>query len=223
MLAELTAGDEGVAAPLAVRLCGASVRVLGVTGATLALGGDGGVWATLGASDDVAGRLGELEFTLGEGPVLDAYQEGRAVLEPDLDGATGRWPGFGDAAARMGIGAVFAFPLRIGVIRLGALGMYRTEPGPLGARALGDALVLADLATQVILVGSSTGELDGRLVDERALRAEVHQATGMLAAQGGIGMEEAFVRLRAHAFATGRRVGEVAGDVVARRLRLSDL
>jgi hypothetical protein len=49
-------------------------------------------------------------------------------------------------------------------------------------------------------------------------RAEVHQATGMILAQLGVPAQDAFVRLRAHAFATCRPLGEVARDVVTRRL-----
>ena len=51
-------------------------------------------------------------------------------------------------------------------------------------------------------------------------RAEIDQATGMLTEQLGVGIEEAFVRLRAYAYADDRRLTEVARDIVARRLRL---
>jgi hypothetical protein len=57
--------------------------------------------------------------------------------------------------------------------------------------------------------------LDGVL----GARAEVHQATGMISVQLGVSLEEAFVRLRAHAFANGAALGDVAGEVVGRRLR----
>ncbi|KPI12010.1 GAF domain protein [Actinobacteria bacterium OK074] len=53
-------------------------------------------------------------------------------------------------------------------------------------------------------------------------RAAVHQATGMISVQLGVSLEEALVRLRAHAYGSERPVGEVAQDVVARRLRFSD-
>jgi hypothetical protein len=47
----------------------------------------------------------------------------------------------------------------------------------------------------------------------------VHQASGMIAVQLGVGVGEALVRLRAYAFANDRRLTEVAADVVGRRLR----
>jgi hypothetical protein len=50
-------------------------------------------------------------------------------------------------------------------------------------------------------------------------RAVVHQATGMVSVQLGVSVEEALLRLRAHAYGSERPLGEVAEDVVARRLR----
>jgi hypothetical protein len=51
-------------------------------------------------------------------------------------------------------------------------------------------------------------------------RAEVSQATGMLVAQLEVEPAEALLRLRAHAYATGRAASEVARDILERRLRL---
>ena len=131
VLAALAADEDGAVAPLATRLCGASARVLEVSGAALALVSEDCVWATLCASDEVAGRLEDLQFTLGEGPGIDAYHGGQAVLEPDLDGTGSRWPVFTEAATAVGVRAVFAFPMRIGVIRVGVLSLYRKKPGSL--------------------------------------------------------------------------------------------
>jgi ANTAR domain len=52
------------------------------------------------------------------------------------------------------------------------------------------------------------------------LRVEVSQATGMLVVQLEVEPAEALVRLRAHAFATGRSATDVACDILDRRLRL---
>jgi hypothetical protein len=41
----------------------------------------------------------------------------------------------------------------------------------------------------------------------------------MISVQLGVGLEEAFVRLRAHAFASNAGLGDVAAEVVDRRLR----
>ena len=51
-------------------------------------------------------------------------------------------------------------------------------------------------------------------------RAEIDQATGMLSEQLGAGIGDAFVRLRAYAYAHDLRLTDAARDIVARRLRL---
>ena len=53
-------------------------------------------------------------------------------------------------------------------------------------------------------------------------RAEVSQATGVLVAQLEVEPAEALLRLRAHAYATGRAATDVARDIIERRLRLDD-
>jgi AmiR/NasT family two-component response regulator len=101
--------------------------------------------------------------------------------------------------------------------------LYRHRPGPLAddERALG--LVVADVATQIVLAvqaGAPPDTVHALLAGEPAHWAEVHQATGMVSVQLGVSMDEAFVRLRAHAFADGRSLRDVARDVVSRRLTL---
>lgn len=80
------------------------------------------------------------------------------------------------------------------------------------------ALRIVDLATMALLalrVDSGEGE---RLVPLSAERAQVHQATGILISALGVPAEQALATLRAHAFASGRMVDEVADDLVAGRL-----
>jgi AmiR/NasT family two-component response regulator len=56
-----------------------------------------------------------------------------------------------------------------------------------------------------------------------ALRREVHQATGMIQAQLNINATEAFTRLRAYSFTSGRTVIDIAHDVVARGMNFNAL
>jgi hypothetical protein len=177
----------------------------------------------------VSEQLAELQLMLGEGPCHDVLASAGPVLAGDLSAPefTGRWPAFTPAAGRLGAEAVFAFPLIVGVIRAGVLGLYRDSPGPLPDGQLGDLLILADAAT-VMLLGSVHGDdgdgdgaaVDGQAPDLALHRAEIDQATGMLTVQLGVPAGEAFARLRAYAYSQDRRLADVAGDIVARRLRL---
>ena len=122
-----------------------------------------------------------------------------------------------------GARALFAVPLQAGAIQVGVLSLYRARPGPLAITQLADALVLADIALQMVLDAAAgiSGSPDYRPLDGLSdRRAEVYQAVGMISVQLEVDLEEAFVRLRAHAFASGAALGAAADDVVNRRLHL---
>jgi hypothetical protein len=208
------------------RMCETCVEWLPVTGAGVSVVTERGHRGTVSASDPVAARIEDLQFALGEGPCVDAFRSNSPVLVPDLDdaagGLAGRWPGFLDAAVAAGVRALFALPLGIGAIRIGAIDLYRDSPGELSREHLDTALVIADAAALAVLClrGRSRGVSTDYEADRSFYRLEVHQATGMMKVQLGVSMEEAFVRLQAYAFAHGRPIGDVAADVVARRLRV---
>ena len=214
----------------AVDVCAASLAAVQVSGAGLTAAVRAGAGHLMCATDEVSEQLAELQLTLGEGPTPDAAAAAGPVLASDLAAADVeiRWLSFAPAARQAGAGAIFAFPLHIGAIRVGVLEMYRREPGPLSADQLGDALVFADTAAVLLLESKgwargAAGPVAGHSGQPPYLalhRAEIDQATGMLTEQLGVGIEEAFVRLRAYAYAQERRLTDVAHDVVGRRLRL---
>lgn len=209
------------------RLCGAAVVLLSLRGGGISLMVDGELRGTGGVSGLGVEPVQELQFELGEGPSVDAWTSMEPVLEPDLASPdVSRWPAFCSLAVEAGALAVFAFPLHLGAIRIGVLLLYRDRVGELDSDELAYGLVLADSATWVILglqSGAPSDALHELLAAEPAHWAEVHQATGVVAVQLGVGLDEAFVRLRAHAFSVGRPLREIAGEVVAHRLRLEAL
>jgi hypothetical protein len=221
---ELLVGGD---APLGSRrLCEVSAGVTEVSGAGIMLMAGDVARGSLCTSGPVSDEIEQLQYTLGEGPCVDAYQGDRPVLEPDLaDPVTPRWLAFTGPALRCGVRAVFAFPLHVGAVRLGALDLFNTRPGPLTADQHADALVMADVAAQAVLVmqsGARPGALAVELEAGANFQYVVHQAAGMVAAQLDASVGQALIRLRAHAFASGRTLGDVAQDVVMRTLRLDE-
>ena len=218
----IAAAREGDAPVSLAALCRAAAARLAVDGASVTAVAGLAVSEPLSATDELSARLEELLLTTGEGPGAEDFMFGSPMLIPDLAPVTERWPGFAPAAVAAGARALFAFPLQAGAIRAGVLSLYRARPGPLTPAQLADALVFADIALQLLLdsyagISGSAGyrPLDG-LSDSRA---EVYQATGMISVQLGVSLEEAFVRLRAHAFAVSTSLGGVADDVVNGTLR----
>jgi hypothetical protein len=204
------------------RLCGAAVQTMAASGAGVTLMTGDGVRGAGAASDPGSARLEELQFTFGEGPCIDAYASRRPVLVPELvDGAMTRWPVYAPAVHAQGLRAVFAFPLQIGAARLGVLDVFRDRAGALTSDELRQGVLLAEVTVAALLDhheqdGADAGvdDLDGAIDS----RAELFQAQGMVMVQLGTSIGEAMARMRAYAYAQDRRLGEVARDVVARRL-----
>ena len=215
---------EGIGGRLQ-RLCTVLTRVLPASAAGVSLltegqvgGGTAAVWGPNSR------ELEEVQFSLGEGPCIDAFISRRPVLEPDLPGrGMRRWPGYAPAAQDFGVRAVFAIPLQVGAARLGALDIYRAEVGSLSAKALSQAVTFADIAVRLLLDGTHTttdGETVTGVDDLLAYRAEVYQAQGMVMVDLGVSLTEAMARLRGHAYAEGLPLSDVARDVVAGTLKL---
>lgn len=219
--------DGNGASPTLLHAVTACAEDLSAIGAGLAITGEGGVLEPLLASDPEAGELEELQFALGEGPGRDAVRIDAPVLESDLAGVAAgqRWPAFAAAGAERGVRGTFAFPIGAGAAKVGVLSVYRRQAGPLRSGQLADALVFAD-AIFVLTLDHRRGlsaDLDAMIeVAFTARRAEVHQAAGRIAAQQSISVTDAFARLRAHAYSSGRSLQEVATDVMAGRLRLEN-
>jgi GAF domain-containing protein len=221
ILAELSGGGDAWSS---ARLCGVCPGVTGVTGAGVMLMSGDIPRGSLCTSNEVSHLIEELQYTLGEGPCVDAYQQDRVVAEPDLAApVTRRWLAFTPPALQAGARAVFGFPLRVGAVRLGALNLYRDRPGPLSGDQHADALVVAGVAARWVLEAQA-GASSGAVAEELQIGADfhfvVHNAAGMVSVQEGISVTEALLRLRAYAFSNERLLADVAEDVVARRLRL---
>jgi GAF domain-containing protein len=207
----------------AKRLCDLCRQVAGVTGVALGVASET-ARSTVCATDDVADRVEELQDTLGEGPGVDAWRTGHTVLVDDLTAASARWPGFAPAAGEHAVRAVFAFPLRIGALRLGMLSLYRTAAGALSDAQVQDVAMLAEAAA-VLLTLDQAGEQSAAAFvwvvgDRSRFRPEVHQAVGATMVHLGVAPREAYARLSAHAYAHGTTIGAVAADIVTKRLAL---
>ncbi|HEY8588384.1 MAG TPA: GAF and ANTAR domain-containing protein [Naasia sp.] len=202
-------------------LTGPLLGFLAVDGASISTLGDFLGTETVAASDGVIARIDEIQFDLGEGPCWDAMASARPILEPDLRRAPRHhWPAFSPAAEKEDVAAIFAFPLLIGPLRIGAIDLYAREPGELGEETTSQTSRLASIISRNVL---RRALLDGAAepADRDAApfsRRAVHQATGFVIAQCGVSAEDAHLLLQGHAYAEGRSMREVADDVLSGRL-----
>jgi hypothetical protein len=203
-------------------ICQVFTTQLPVTGAAIVEMTDMNRGELVCATDDVSETLETLHLTLSEGPCVQAVSTGRPVLVPDLrEVRPTRWPMFTEAANRTPARAVYSFPLRIRVINMGVLDLYRDQPGPLTDVELAGALLCTDVALWAPL-GRRAGtdpDLAASQWDLDLPRVETHQATGMVMSQLGISTESALETLCAFALSHGQPLDELARQVVTRRLR----
>lgn len=229
MVASLPGDDRGdfahaldrlTAAGRAGDLCGPFVRAVGVSGAVISTLGTPLGSQTVCASSRTAARIDEIQIDLGEGPCWDALRTRRPVIEPDLRRGGENWPGAREAFRALDVGALYAFPLYVGELDVGIVDLYSDLPRVLSPRDIDDVTVLASIASRHLLRRALDGldAVDEGLPDGPHSRREMHQASGMVAAQLGIGVDDALLVLRGRAFSSGRTVSEVSADVVARRL-----
>jgi len=229
VLSEIVA-EGGADAPR--RICEACVAALPLDRAALTLMTKADQQEPLWASDDVARELDELQFSLGEGPCVEAFVSRRPVLVADLtEHGHALWPVFAAAALRTPVRGLFVLPVQAGAITVGILDLYRDTPGMLERDQLAGALRAADAAMWTLLAlldgvtgyGGLDGEpgvaADGRQPVSELHRLEVYQATGMVLEQMQVSPNMALSALRAHAFAHNQTILEVAREVVVRELR----
>jgi hypothetical protein len=206
-------------------VCVAAVKAGSVDGAALSVVTRVDRRSLVHATDEVARQLDDQQFSLGEGPCVEGWSSGGLVLAADLadSGSVARWPLFAPVALAAGARAMFGFPLQMGAIRLGTLGLYRARPGTLDSEQLADTLTLCGAAVAMMLAATNHAPngaqplwLPGAPGDRKI---EVYQATGMVAVQLDVDLEDAFAALRARAFAQGIPLPEIARQVVDRRMR----
>lgn len=205
-------------------LCLPFLRVLPVTGVAVSTLGAPFGSETVCASDAQAARLDELQFDLGEGPCWDARSSGRPALHADLQLDSSRWPLFAEAVSGSGVGAIYAFPLALGSLSIGAIDLYAHSPRSLSSAQVADATVLAAICSrQVLRRALADHPLASSASDDGGFsRREVHQATGMVLAQLGVNAADALLIINGYAFARGRTVRDVAADIVARRIDFAE-
>ncbi|MFZ0122416.1 MAG: ANTAR domain-containing protein [Pseudonocardiaceae bacterium] len=221
----VAAHAETLGVPVSLRsLCQAVVGRLPVSGVAVSVRSARVVSEVLCAVGSLSRELEELQLTVGEGPSLQVLAGGPSVLVGELDCAEAqvRWPLFAPAAVEAGARALCVLPLRLGAIRVGAFVLAADRPGPLAAQDLAEGWVFAEFALRLVLDEQAGIDSPGGYpVDDElsGSRPEIHQATGMISVQLGVGIAEALSRLRARAFAEGRPLSELAADVVTRRRR----
>lgn len=207
-------------------MCRPFVRALSIHSASICTLGAPFGSETVSASAPFAAAFDELQFDLGEGPSWDAMTTRRPVLIPDLHSVPhAPWPALQKAALKINVRSVYAFPLTMGSLDIGAVSLFSQGAQVLTPGQIADAEVLAQIAaSQVLRRSLASHPVKANLEDNEGYsRRVVHQATGMVLAQLNLSAADALLIIHGHAFSHGRSVRQVAADVVTRRLDFSSM
>ncbi|WP_438352654.1 ANTAR domain-containing protein [Microbacterium sp. CJ88] len=203
-----------------------SIKIFDTTAAGILLIGGGGQLEVIVSTSERSELIGLMQLRAGEGPCVEAAYSGRVVSVADLREVQDRWPRFAQDARKSGFASLHAIPMRLRDSTIGSLNLFRGHVGELNAEDALAAKTLADIATISILQQRLVEEAQlarGQL--QRALdsRVVIEQAKGYIAQSLGLDMDAAFQVLRAHARSAQRRLGDVASDVISRRIDVDQL
>ncbi|BDE14358.1 hypothetical protein MKCMC460_32180 [Mycobacterium sp. 20KCMC460] len=220
-------------------MCETAARLTGTDGAAVAvLTARAQVRELVHATDALAQQIDELQFTIGEGPCLDAHQLNEPQLHPELLGdghAAVRWPVFTAEIIALGVRAVFAFPVPGALGPQAVLELYRRSGGALGDNEHHFALTCADAIartlqfnwdTHLSAAQSTQAAIDAVILSaadphrpaDPFTRSQIHVAAGMVAVQAEISVGDALDLLRAYSFSHQQTLTAVAAEVIERRL-----
>ena len=203
-----------------------SVDLLDAGAAGLVLADRHGHLNALAATSAQTEQLEAIQIRTDCGPCVDCYSTGQTQSIIDLNADADRWPRFASLALEQGIRSVHAVPMRLGNRVIGALNLFRSQPGDLAEPDRRAAQALADAATLSILQqrdAEDIAELDARLEHALAGRAAIEEAKGILAQFGQLSLDQAFTALRDLADHHHLTLTEIADRVVDQRRHLADL
>src|SRR6266566_1952525 len=202
------------------------VELLDVDAAGLLLADHRGALQVIATSNEQVRLLELFQLQSDEGPCLDAFGTGIAISQSDLAAGAAQWPRFAAAATGAGFGAVDALPMRLRSELIGALNLFRIEPGELDPTAMRTAKALVDVATIGLLQARSIRNqeiLTEQLQTALNSRVIIEQAKGLVAERYGMDMEGAFAALRGYARSHNLKLSDVARSVIENRAGNLDL
>ena len=189
------------------------VSLLGVSAAGVMLASPAGSLGLVASSSEAMRLLELFELQAQEGPCLDAFRTGEPVEQENLQAGAGRWPVFSAAAVQAGFASALALPLRLREVTLGALNLLSITEAPMTEADVIVARAFADLAALSIVqhrVSAEAQRLNEQLSAALTSRVIIEQAKGVISERAGVGLAEAFARLRGYARSHNHRLTDVA-------------
>lgn len=190
-------------------------------GSGITRSGPNGGRVTVAATDAVVERADAVQYELGQGPCLTAWEQRTVVRVDDVE-REDRWPDWARAVSGTGLRSSLSAPLTSGGKTMGTLKVYGCGPGVHGASEEHLLTMFAALAA-VLLGCTRTTEDERRTGDDfkAALRARdvIALAKGVIIARDGADERAAFLILADLARRRGKPLRQAADDLVRSTIR----
>ena len=203
------------------RLAERCAELLDCAEAGLLLADAAGLLRVMASSSERSEALELLQSQRDEGPCVECFRNGEPVFSENLEADDERWPQFAPAAVQRGFRSVQALPMRVRGETIGAMNLFRSEPGRIAEPDLSLGQGMADIAAIALLQERTVRESRGVIAGlQGALNSRViiEQAKGILAERSQVDVDAAFVRMRAYARDNNRLLADVAADLIDGRL-----
>lgn len=194
-----------------------AAAVSGAQAVGLVLADHRGELEFMAASNESGEALELFQIQTSEGPCVDCFRTGVAVVNADLGHAESLWPVFAPRARAAGFQSVHAFPMRLRGEVIGAINLFGTSAVRFEDDEVSVVQALADVATIAILQErsiSSAAALTEQLQGALTSRIVLEQAKGALSRTLGVSVDEAFLIMRKRARSSQRRLVDVATEVL---------
>lgn len=187
------------------------------TGAGLMMVDDQSVLSVVAATDEPGHLLEVRQQDTGHGPCVESLTLDRVVTTADL-ALDDRWPDLVPELPDRGVRAVLGVPVRLDRVPVGSLNVYRDQPGewdPSEISALEAYGGLIESLLAAALHAHHRGELAEQLQHALTHRVVIERAVGVIMGRHNLGAVAAFNRLRSTARNAGRKVADVAAEILS--------
>ncbi|WP_181776528.1 GAF and ANTAR domain-containing protein [Amycolatopsis pittospori] len=171
---------------------------------------------TAADTDERAVEIDRIQYTVGDGPCLQAARSGK-IVRLSVESAQEMWPDFTASARKLGVGSYLAAPLHVDDRLSGAMNLFG-----FGDHGFHDSdSKLLGLYTRMVSFGLRSArrdrdarELTVQLQEAMRTRGVIEQAKGILMVVHRISAEDAFERLVTESQHTNTKLHEVAARFV---------
>lgn len=193
------------------RVCEVAVELLeDCDDASVTVRRRGGGAETLASSSPLAEQLDLLQYSSQQGPCLDAATEAGLLRSRDLH-EEDRWPRWTPAAARQGVGALVCVQLLAGNDLHGAVNFYSRRQGGFDDEGMDLAMLYTTHATLAL----NAARVTSGLATAMNTRHHIGVAQGILMAQHGLDLQQAFAVLQRYSSEQNTKLARVAEQVIS--------